>query len=390
MPGDGIGNQVAHVGFFRPVSGSFFAVQVHFGLGKGQTVLPVNVGNDPFRGNVGFDILSLKGVQTVAQAGGQQEVILDGLALVIDDHDAHVFELGAGGLDGLPVLPRGHDGVAVAVQQQIRAGDFAPQVGGPVAVLLAFHINAQMRQADDHIRVFQVVDGFLGGFIQLFKGGKGNHIDQTGVDLGDGFRRVDAEETDLQSAGGGDHLGGGQNGFSGFVQRDVGADHGEIRLGQILHQLFIAVVKFMIAQGDHVVTRGVHHFDGAFTLACADIDGALGEVAYVRQDHRGPETLETVTETGNIGIAVQLPVNVVGMQENGLSGVIARDHGADIGGGCVLLFGPVRVLREDGGEAQYHAQGKNQTEKLFHFWSSPFRAGQNSQKWTPGLTPGSV
>ena len=145
-----------------------------------------------------------------------------------------------------------------------------------------------MDQADDQIRILllQAVDGQLGAGIEVVKGCKGDLLDETGIDLGGGLRGFQAEEADLQGVRLGRSLfafgrllgflrrgqldfddgGGGQDALTGLVEVDIGADGFKLRVLQVLHQLGIAEVKFVVAEGDDVVAGGIHHLDGAQAL----------------------------------------------------------------------------------------------------------------------------
>ncbi|MBQ1611674.1 MAG: hypothetical protein II087_07235, partial [Muribaculaceae bacterium] len=68
-------------------------------------------------------LLCLFGCFDLLLCGADEVIGLDGLGLVVDDDNADVGELGAGGLDGLAVLTLGHNGVGVAVDHNVDALD---------------------------------------------------------------------------------------------------------------------------------------------------------------------------------------------------------------------------------------------------------------------------
>ena len=371
-PDHGVGDQVAQVGFFRTVSGSLIAVEQDFGCGEDSVVFLVNLGHDLL--SLGHDIFvdELEAVQLGTQVGGNQKVAFNALGFIIDHHNADVGKLGAGGLDGLAVLTGGHDGVAVAVQHHVDAGDLGQRVNGTVAVGLGLIVHAQVEQADHEVRVSaDFIHGLLGRFIQLVKGGKGDHVDQAGVDLGDGFGSFHTDETDLQAAFRGDDSGGGENCLSRFIQRDAGADHREFGIGQVVHQLSITEVEFMVAQCHNGVAGGVHHLDSSGTLAGTDINGALAEVTGVGQDHFSAQGFEVITQAGDIGITIDLAVYVVGMQDDGLAGIILGQFILEISLGGIIRGGPVSVFRESGTAPQQQTQGQQNTKQFSHAKNPP-------------------
>ena len=126
------------------------------------------------------------------------------------------------------MLPGSHDIVGVAVNQQVRAFDLFQQVQGAGAVLNAFVIHAQMREAKHQIRILQLIHGLLSGFHRLIGSGEGDHFDQRGVHLPRRLRRAQPEEAQLQTALGLDGLRGRQNGFARLIQIDVAADHRQL------------------------------------------------------------------------------------------------------------------------------------------------------------------
>ena len=124
----------------------------------------------------------------------------------------------------------------------------------------------------------------------------------------------------------------------------------------------------MVAQGDHVVARGVHHLDGGGALGHADVGGALAEIAGVHQQHvAGAGIQELLLQRGHVGIAVDRAVHVVGMQYDRLAGVF--------GGNGLDRRQQAGIVVREGGRA--HGEGQCQHQKqgqqfLAHVDSLPF------------------
>ena len=187
-----------------------------------------------------------------------------------------------------------------------------------------------MRQGDHDVRALgpQRVDlllcaGVQGRTVGARVGDEPDALDQAGIDLGLGLRGLHAEEADLQAGRALIRPRGGQDRTAVLVH--VRADDRELRVSQIVHQLSIAVVELVVAQGRHVIARRVHHGDGVRALRQAHVGIALAEVARVRQDDRRPVLLELRPQGGDIRIPHDRPVYVVGVQDHRLSGIVALD-----------------------------------------------------------------
>ena len=75
----------------------------------------------------------------------------------------------------------------------------------------------------------------------------------------------------------------------------------------------------MIAERDDIVTGGVHHFDGVKALGHADIARALAVVARINEDDLGALGLIIGLERGDVGVAGDCAVHIVGVQDHGLA-----------------------------------------------------------------------
>ena len=263
-PDHRVGNQVAHVGFFGTVAGSPFTVQPRFRGCEYLSVFLIHPVDDLLRVIPDFPIDEAGRVQVVCDQGREQEIALDALVLIVDHDHADVGKPGAGGLNGFAALAGRHRGMAVSVQNHIDTGYLLQQFPGAGSVAQLLDIHPQVEQAEHQVAIRpDPVHCFPGDFRHLFGGGKGEHPDQAGVDLGHRLRRIHAHEADLQTALRGDDGGRRQNTLAGFIQRDVRTDHREQGFGDVFLQLGIAKVELMVSDGRHVVLCGIHHLNGA-------------------------------------------------------------------------------------------------------------------------------
>ena len=128
-------------------------------------------------------------------------------------------------------------------------------------------------------------------------------------------------------------------------------------------------VEIVVPENRHVVLRGVHHLDGAYAFAGADIRIPLAEIARVGQDHVGAQALEDGAQAGDTGVSVELAVNVVGVENDRFAGIVRVQVIPDIRVGQVLVRGPVLFpgrLGKGGGHAQEHHKGQDQCKQFFH------------------------
>ena len=197
--------------------------------------------------------------------------------------------------------------MGVAVYDKVDAGDLFIEVDGAIAVGCRLGINAQVADADDKVSLLllQRVNCELSAGIKIIEGREGDFGDQSRIDLGGGLGSLHAEEAELQAACGLNHLCGLINGLTGFIQIDVRTDDGELCRAQILLQLLIAEVKLMVAEGDNVISGGVHHGDGACTKGGADIDSALAEVTGVYHIDLSTGCLKLCLQRRHVGISGQ-------------------------------------------------------------------------------------
>ena len=92
----------------------------------------------------------------------------------------------------------------------------------------------------------------------------------------------------------------------------------------------------MVAKGGHIVAGGVHHLDGVGALRGADIGCSLAVVAGVGQNDLGAEGLKRVAQRGHLGIAHDIAVYVIGVQdddqplEGGGQAAERQQEGADL------------------------------------------------------------
>ena len=376
-PDQGVGDQVAQVGFLGAVAGVLVAVEQNFGFGKGRAVVVVNLLLDG--GGPGGDLLH------AVQGNRLHRDVPGGAAVLRQHHGAHIGQLGAGGGhqgvapvvedvggltgDGGALLRQGLQGLAgglghlvdggvgVAVDQHVDALHGLQEVDGAVALGLV--VNAQVGQADDVITalVLQRLDLGLGDGEHVLARGEGHALDLGGMGLGAALGGGQAEHADLFTAG------SGENGVGIFrlaVYQHVGGDHGEFGvLGDFL-EVGIAVVELMVSDGGGVIARQVHQLHGGLALADADGGVALDVVARVQQQGVGARVLEGLLQRGHLGVAADGSVDIVGMENDDLA-----------------LQGLALLLRGAGGDAQreHHRQNQQQGQEflgLHSFTSSLF------------------
>ena len=290
----------------------------------------------------------------------------DGLELIADDllrgvvngDDADVGKGRARGLDGLLVRAGGHDGVGVAVDDEIDALHVLGQIIGGVG--LGALVHAQMREADDDVGALLLERGDLRGRagIELFAvlaGEELQALNELGVGLGLGLGRLETEEADLHAALFDDGV-GVKDGLA------VGAEHigaQDLELGgfHVLRQLGIAVVELVVADGGHVVAGGVHHGHRVGALVDADVDGALAVIAGVGQNDLGALGLIVGLQGCHGRVQVDRTVHVVRVQDDGLA--VQR----------LCLAGCKRRARQAQDQAQ-HQQQRKQFLRVLHVLSS--------------------
>ena len=216
--------------------------------------------------------------------------------------------------------------MGVAVDDEVDALDCGVKIGGAVRSGLSVH--AQMRKADDDIRILErrdLIGGRLGEGVLV---SEGQALDERGVGLGLGLGGLHAEEADLHTGLGCVGVARVEDGGTVLIE-DVRADDLELGLAHVFLELGIAVVEFVVAEGDDVVARGIHHRDRISALGGADIGRALAEVAGVDEDDLGALGLIVGLELCDVGIALDRTVHVIRMQNDSL----ARHLGFRISGG---------------------------------------------------------
>ena len=338
LPEHCIGDEIAVVGLAVAVAvGGLRAVQLNLALGKDSAVFLVDAVDDLLRGGSNGRVLGSVFLDLI------EGVALDLLARVVDDDDADVSELRAGGLDGLAVLALGHHGVGVTIDNEVDALDGSVQIGGAIGLGLGAH--TQMGNADDDIVILERLDlvgGSLGeGVIRR----KGQALDLAGMRLGLGLGRLHAEEADLHAGLGGVSVVRVEDGRAVFI-KNVGTENLKVRLGHVLLELCVTVVELMVAEGDDVVANGIHHRHSVRALTDADISRALAVVAGVDENDLGALGLIVGLELCDVGIALDRTVHVIRMQNDGLARH-RRFFGHDFGLSCSC-----RVLKRKAGHSQ--------------------------------------
>ena len=290
----------------------------------------------------------------------------DGLELVADDllrgvvngDDADVGKGRARGLDGLTIRAGGHDGVGVAVDDEIDALHVLGQIIGGVG--LGALVHAQVREADDDVGTLRLEVGNLRGragieLAAVLAGEELQPLDELRVGLGLGLGGLKTEEADLHAALFDDGI-GVKDGLS------VRAEHvraQDLELGglHVLRQLRIAVVELVVANGGHVVAGGIHHGHRVGALVDADIDGALAVVAGIGQNDLGALRLIVGLQGCHGCVQIDCTVHVIRVQDDGLSAQRLR------------FVGRKRRARQAQDQAQ-HQQQRKQFLRVLHVVSS--------------------
>ena len=145
--------------------------------------------------------------------------------------------------------------------------------------------------------------------------------------LGEGFGRVDADESDLRVAVGLD-----------LIRLVAGQPLAVLgRIGQVAAKILIlglvdellelrqGVVEFMVAEGSKVIADFVHDVDQIFTLGQRADDVALHGVAAINERNvviRGLHLLFVSSQTGIADVVVNGAVHVVGVQNHNVVGFL--------------------------------------------------------------------
>ena len=378
LPDNGVRNQIAQIGFLRPVAGGAFAVEQNFTFSERIAVFFFHPFYNRLRPRRDFQVFVhfrkhfAVGVRCFR---GKQIAIRNGFACIVNDNHADIGEFGAGGLYRLPVFARRHNGMGVSVQNQINALRMLVQVHASVSVRGGLRVHAQMRQRNDKVRAFaaQCVDlrpcaRIKRRFIAADVGHKLNPLNQARIHFCLCFRRLHTEKADFQA---GVrvliHPCWRQDRLS--VPVHIRADNGKFRRLQIVHELFIAEIKLMVSKRRHVIARRVHHGYGVRAFGQADRGIALAEVSRVCQNHVRAFVLELRPQGRDIGVAHDLPVYVVGVQDHRFAGIISRHAGARVR----------RIVRQSPrAQGKRQRDGEQQRERppnlFFHFDSSSFPA----------------
>ena len=314
IPEDAIGDQVAEVGLLGADAGIAVAVEIDFGLCEDFAEAGIHVRDDLVGQSLDGLVLGLDALEL------DQLVLFDLLRRVIDDDHADIFQRRACGLDRLFVLALGHDGVRMAVNDEVDAGGTGIEVGGAVGV--GFLIHAEMRQRDDDVRAALLERGGLlrGEVIKLVLGHEGHALDLGGMGLGSGLRRGQAEEADLDAARSGDSCRAVEGQLS--IVLDVADD---LELGILENGLEVgeAIVEFMVAERRDIIAHRVHQLDRGLALRIADIGRALNVVARVHKDDVGALFCVVLFQCCYLCVQADRTVHVVGVQDDGLPGQLS-------------------------------------------------------------------
>ena len=345
-PDHGVGDEVAEVGLAVAVAVkasviviSLVAVELYLVLCKYRAVFLVDGVGDGLSG-------CCDGLVLCRVCGDLNELVaLDLLGRVVDDDNADVLECSAGGLDGLAALAGCHNGVGVAVDDEVNALEACPQIGR--AVGLGLCVNAEVSQNDDNVGICLYLVGLsLNGLDHIVARKPGKTLDKCRVCLGLALGSVHADEADLQIADG-DDLAAVEHGLA-VLAEDVAADGVKLCFLEVLCELCVAVVKLVIAERGNVVACRVHHLDCVQTLVRADLDLALAEVACVGNYDLSALFFIVGCKRRHVCVARYYTVNVVRVQNNGL----ARHSG----GLLVCEYGNC--------QGKYHGKNQQQSKKL--------------------------
>ena len=247
---------------------------------------------------------------------GDQLVALDFLGSIVNGDDADIVQRGTGGLNGLTLRALGHDGVGVAVDDEVNAVDLLIQVIGSIG--LGAGIHAQVSQNDDDVGTGCPggIHLSLDGGIHLIAGQEGQALDEGGIGLGLCLGSFQTDKSDLHAALINHRVGVKHR---AAILQHIGADNFEHSAIQVAFQLGIAIVELMVADGCHIIARGVHHGDSVLALVHADIDGALAVVAGIRQDDLSAPGLIVTLHRSHLCIQLDTAMYVVGVQDDGFA-----------------------------------------------------------------------
>ena len=205
----------------------------------------------------------------------------------------------------------------MTVDDEVDALDLCEEVDGTVG--FGFAVNAEVCEANDDVcaGILESCDLSLSTLIHLLTAEELESLDESGVCLGLGLGSLKAEEADLHAV---DFLDSGciKNAVA-FCVENVCAEDLEVSLAHVALELLIAVVKFVVAEGCKVVACDVHHLDCVKTLGAADIGGTLAVVAGINEDDGCALCFVLSLESCDVGIAFDCAVNVVAVENDGLS-----------------------------------------------------------------------
>ena len=258
------------------------------------------------------------------------QVVVFDLSVRPDHQDAYVLEFCAGGLDRFSCRAGGHDGVGMAVDQEVDPGTVLPQIQRTVLSFGGFDIHPQMCEGDDDVRAFlpQILCLFRGKAVHVIPSVEGETDSQGRLCLGLGLFRLKSEESDLQAGFRRIHVAGCQDRRPVLVY--IRTEHGEFRFLQILPEGFIAEVKLMITQGRKSITRCIHQVNGIQTFGHVHFDFTLAEIPGIRKDHFRPALLQCIPKRRELRVACDRPVDVIGMQDDNFPREVPLRHRPDI------------------------------------------------------------
>ena len=93
----------------------------------------------------------------------------------------------------------------------------------------------------------------------------------------------------------------------------------------------------MVAEGDDIVAGGIHHRDRISALGDTDIGLALAVVAGIDENDLGALGLIVGLELGDVGIAIDRTMHIIGVQNDSLARHRGFGLGLGIRCGCRVL-----------------------------------------------------
>ena len=139
---------------------------------------------------------------------------------------------------------------------------------------------------------------------------------------------------------------------------DVGGQDGELSGIRQLGQILIAIVELVVAGGRHIVADHVHQFDGGQALGGAHGGLALAEVTGIHQIHGSASGLVQGLQGGDLGIALNCAMGVVGVEDDDCAVRLRRYLERSSGSSRRT----VRLLSRQGGDGRAKGHDHRQQE----------------------------